>query len=773
MDGATVTLRRCTLSAGLTMRIGAFRGGPAVVASGAGACMTLTECALDGHVHAGVAEAGAAVSVATTSARRCTSGFAVHGTGSHLALSSCDMRGRRASALGVMLHGGSAMLRCCTVSGYGSALGLLGEGSTAEVHSSHLWGDGIAVNITGTGCTLLRDTAIAEPSAGTACTSAVHASRDSHLDRRSTALKTCSVQLERCSASHQINWCGARSGDAEKPITVSVARWAKVAMHLCRVEQVDQHEWRRRPHADATPTVAVTGGSRVCMTHSYVSTSGECVLCNNSMLRVADCRLVMAGAAAAVLAAASVVSLVDTRLEECGSWPMTEQRLPAVDANTRATLRLVRVNCAGPRGLASVQDSAVTAVGCCIQWLLHPAKDDVSSDSRQCVCPPRDALACRQSSVKLRGGSVTGFRTGLLVLTSAWPLEAVCADVVFSACEVGVRLESENTGEAAVDVVWCGVQGGERGIMVSGPIAVRIAACTLSGMTVAGVAVAGGAEVTVERCRFSLCDIGLWAYGVCSVSMRDAHVVSCAGRDDTAGMRIGDTVDGVGKDCGACGRCGEAGRQAALTTVHASGAWGVFGARCVHEGGLAVVALERVLVEGVWAAITVCVFGRVTASDVCAAYCNLPHVDRVALNAEYAGLRTAARRVKCSVVSRRRIAVLTLLALQHLRSRWDCEGYTAVKRAVCGGWLVEEPVGVAAPRVAARAVEAAGESADMSGGKGTATPCRRRGTCRDRRGVSDGELTGAWISETLCHSIVTSVGTVVLLALLPRCVQVK
>lgn len=261
------------------------------------------------------------------------------------------------------------------------------------------------MNITGNACALLRDTSIEEPDAGTTCTSALHASGESRSDRiRSPTLRSCSVQLERCSVSHQTSLRRERGSALERPISVSVVHGAAVAMHLCRIHQIDQHAWPEGTHESLPTAVAITGGSRVCMTHSHVSTSGACAMCDHSTLRAADCRLVMAGAAEGVCAGASSVALVDTLLEESDSWPRAALPQAVVCASPGTTLRLLRSSFSGSREFAIMQSGSVTAVDCSFEWLARADDDHASSDGRCGASSSGDALLLTESSVDLRGG---------------------------------------------------------------------------------------------------------------------------------------------------------------------------------------------------------------------------------------------------------------------------------------------------------------------------------------------------------------------------------
>ena len=115
-------------------------------------------------------------------------------------------------------------------------------------------------------------------------------------------------------------------------------------------------------------------------------------------------------------------------------------------------------------------------------------------------------------------------------------------------------------------------------------------------ITSAAVSVQAGADVVMERTRVIECGVAVFAPGVSVVRMRDVHLVSCGFCD--AAVRVGDDTEDSGMSCCVCGRHGEVGPSAALAAARASEWRGVVGARCVHEGGLAVVSMQRVLLEG-------------------------------------------------------------------------------------------------------------------------------------------------------------------------------
>lgn len=97
VHGAAATLQRCALwCVQRALQLPAALRGPAVLASGTGTNVMLNDCVVVAFTHAAIADAGATVTAAATSAEHCTSGYIANGTGSHVALTGCALKGAKA-----------------------------------------------------------------------------------------------------------------------------------------------------------------------------------------------------------------------------------------------------------------------------------------------------------------------------------------------------------------------------------------------------------------------------------------------------------------------------------------------------------------------------------------------------------------------------------------------------------------------------------------------------------------------------------------------------
>lgn len=225
----------------------------------------------------------------------------------------------------------------------------------------------------------------------------------------------------------------------------------------------------------------------------------------------------------------------------------------------------------------------------------------------------------------------------------------------------------------------------------------------------------------------------------------------------------------------------------ALAAAQASGWQGALGARCVH-GGLATAAMERVLIEGAAFAVVVSIFGHVTASDVCAAYCRSQFMAVPA--AESGEVCAEAQPVDWLVVSRLGDDAIAMLALQHLRGLVEYEGPVAPLHDGQAAAPVQMTAGArdcpAAPYAAfdchvdttcthtlAYIVGPAEHCVPSSAAGDACMPgCRPAERVREvDRGVFDGAMTGDWIAATLCLRIAAIVGEVLLMAMLAESSQ--
>lgn len=598
VHGAAATIRGCTFS----------HCNPALTACGAHTLATLSDCTFTDCPCAILATTGAAVDADDAAISRVIAGVVVDGPGSRVTLAAATMvggsRGVCRGSCALHVQGSAAALRGCTMDGFTIAALVRESHASLEVHATNVVRCAQGVVGSGHTRTLLRQFELE-------CETSEDSGLGIHESEAQGFKTSAKLQLERC----RVDWkCIGALASA-----LTLEAYNAVAMTLCKVSS----------HHLA---IAAGRNSRVHMSACSLL-SGEVAARASGKgctLRAADSSV--NGAKAACLAGdGAAAAFCDTALA-CHPESTAPDAVTVSGAGA-ATIRLLRcVLMHGTTGLRVEDRSSVVSVA------THVAiPPNIWSRSAT-------GYACVNSVCEVRDGIVSGWDVGALVqgTCGAGGPGAVFRELQFEGCVDAVRVESTAAARSDVEITGSVIHEGECGVVVmaenKSEVAVVLEGCSMQG-NAEGVQVYGAfADVTLRRCHITGFQDGVTHRGAGVVRMHDVNVLT-----EASGVTVG--CERITSPCWACGRDGKAAEAAAWAAAHASRGRAVAGARCVHEGGIARLTMERVRVRDIECGqgIVVAEFGHLSAADC--------RVEGCESGIEVAYIHEPSRFERCTVVA--------------------------------------------------------------------------------------------------------------------------
>lgn len=501
VHGASADFRDCTWK---NCHTGIVTHGPSTAA-------TASHSTITGSRFCVIAEAGASVALRSCNLASYGSPVVVHDAGTHVSVSDCLLRGVTVapcdvpSATGVRLHGGSARLRRCGISGFATGAIADGRSASLEMHSSHI--------------AAARACHVADHARSTLRDIRMHAVNEPMVPSLQRAPLVCATRAgpQRGGACLQLSRCEMRSSVAEKS-AVEVAHGGRVAMLLCHM---------RSDRSVAAGRFETTGRAVVMHCRGNSRTVGCCVTTAGAVLRVEGGVMASQGSACMAAEEGSLV-LVDVRVSGGVTQPSGGTYVPfigAVTASMGATARILRCHLHDSVAGVHVIESRVRVVNSCISDMtLLPCVKALRAQPRM-----SSGYICEGGHLDIEGGSVKNCTFGL--------------DVHMTESKAGECLEC---GTARVHgVVFSGYA---RGMQVMPRCAGEVVRCEFAGH--AGMSEANRDSLAMLQptdCALPL-ECGLMFCGVAA-----GYVRECSFRKTTLGMHVTAAEPVLAVDCAGSG----------------------------------------------------------------------------------------------------------------------------------------------------------------------------------------------------------------------------